>query len=219
MPDVSFVLTNSFKAAWGNYWSKRPNDEPLDMIETLRNSVVVESVDGFKAKDGTTLWAHPQMPEHAFAVVPIRNVEHMVVTILRAKKPKVRIVERVVVDVPATKFDQVPDIGSEPAGTPKERWAWAKAACESVSKWLSQNDKSAPCYRQMVDLNNRLMKRQKGLRLEVEAEAEKQMESDVHGELFEVNGRVVCIPAIRWLLREVKELRAKLAAIEQQHGA
>ena len=228
MPAVHYALTNAVKRQWADYWTMRPTANPMDLetvLDQCQQAIDLNAYD-FEPADGAELWEHADIPDHAF-IVKDSGVEWVVTKIVpkkrhRAKdlmkrKPRVVTVDATPVQVVTVCHELAPDIGIEPDGTPQERWAWAKATVETLSTWLSRNTRHNPKYAEIVALNNQMMRRQKGLRLEVERLAEMDMSNDERGELFEANGKIVCIPAVKWLLNRVKELQARGTELDSNH--
>lgn len=230
MPNVSFAITNALRMHWGRYWKDRPNDEPLDLAETLRNSVVVERSDEFKpAKQGSQLWTHPQLPGVAF-VARDNGVEWCVIAILRARRRRPEVVPQVNATETATEAEPMPTFDPIPDDTTAEDACLILAGrIDVVTAWLIRNPKGAQ-GRALANLAVQSLSRQldaaKFKRSQERAAAfaaNSKMRNVSSGEASELvmteNGKYDLVPAIRWLLREVKELRAKVAEHKLSKGA
>lgn len=221
MPNVLMVVTNSLRRAWSQYWAKRPLDEPLDLVETLVQSAVVVDTAGLLVDpaDECEVWVHPQLPEYGF-IIRKAPIESVVVT-LRRVLPKQKLLkgkEKAAVSFVAVAFDP------EPAGDHAERIGWWRAELEKAYKWLNSSEKDHPERPAYAARQRECERRIRGMRAElagqpagakVESDREKNLrrlaETDVADDFVLTDlGKLDLIPTIRWLLQEVKALRADL---------
>ncbi len=231
MPNVSFVVTNSLQSAWGGYWKRRPNDEPLDLIETLCSSEVVTDVEGtgLNPKPGSQLWSHPQMPGVVFAAKGQSGIEYVVVGILRCRGDKGQAVEggEAVIDPRTTEMPPAAPITD--GLTASELHAVLTQRRNDLMRWLGKtvkrnvnrglaNAEIAAVSAQLKEVG-RVVGKERAEADRVRAAAARQVRiadepEEADDFVTTPDGKFLLVPTTRWLLRQVKELQAKVTELE-----
>lgn len=234
MPSVSYALTHRVKRQWEAYWALRPHDEPTDLLDVLDGC---QPATDFAAYDfepvgGAELWEHEDVPDHAF-IVKDNGVEWVVTgmtlkqmrraTELLKRKPKSSPVLQP--PVPPV-FSPPPEIKPLPEGLDPEQMV--EAAFErltAVDSWLSTYGHRHPQRSAVTLLKSKCLAEYNRAKLDRAIHRSErfalQSQRDASDDVSESDtlvtnerGRLLLAPCVRWLLREVKELRRTVGRLE-----
>lgn len=213
-------FTNSVKQLWEFFWAGLPDETPLSIASVFAEATQVTDFSGwsFVPDDGATAWEWADIPGWAFLTVEGTG-RVMVITWTLTERPVKRPVKKFKepapapepVAPPAVAYERVGEFPPEPPGLPAaERRKWLVAEQDRWSWCLGRMSRSHPdrqrVYSHMLDLQRRTR----------EAKAAAALEDDggSEGESAELvargNGSYVLTPCVRYLLRKVAELEAKV---------
>lgn len=229
MPDVRFVISEYFRTRWQGYWERRPYTQAPDLARTLLDSEVLEdpASRGFRTTAGRALWVHPALPNRAIMVAP-QGEEWSTLTIITSDRTITPAGEVQGHDEPLLpRFEPIPQ-----GATLRQRRDMLVERLHAVKAWLASssaaNARRAVAFslersiaaeidaiRQQVheeEAEAAALRRQKRDEERRKALADDTSEAD-HIVLRE-DGRYALHPAVRWLLREVKDLRRRVEELE-----
>lgn len=229
MPAVRFVISEYFRTRWHGYWERRPGTVPPDLTQILRESEVLENpaARGFRTTAGRVLWVHPALPGRAILVAP-QGEEFSTLTLITNDRVVTPAGEVQGHDEPLLpRFEPIPD-----DATATWRRDMLVDRLHAVKAWLASSSASNPRRAIALTLERSIAAEVDALRQRVHDEHNASMalrrqkrdeerrlsmandKSEADHIVLREDGRYALHPAVRWLLREVKELRERVAKLE-----